>query len=287
MKKNKIFISTGYYKNDKSNKIIKKFYDNKIYNIELSGGKNLTNKDLTNLKSLAKNGNIRIHNYFPPPKNKLIINLASKNKSIIKKSLNQLKKSIILSKQLNSKFFSFHAGFRIDPQPVELGKEFAKYKLTKKRDAEIIFLKNVKLINKFARKNKIKLLIENNVIDNNNLKIFGENPLLLTNPHDILNFFKKSPKDIGLLLDLGHLKVSSKTEKFNLKKGIIELNKIVTGYHLSENNGFKDQNKSFTKNVWFINYLKKNLDYYTLEIYTDNLNLIKKTKSTVESYLKN
>ena len=88
MEGKKVFISTGYYKNDKSDKIINKFYDNKIYDIELSGGKSLTNKDLSYLKNLAKNGNIRIHNYFPPPKNKFVINLASKNRSIIKKSLN-------------------------------------------------------------------------------------------------------------------------------------------------------------------------------------------------------
>lgn len=97
------------------------------------------------------------------------------------------------------------------------------------------------------QKNKIKLLIENNVINENNLKVFTENPLLLTNPDDILSFFKKAPKDIGLLLDLGHLKISSKTEKFNLINGLKKLNSITCGHHFSENNGLEDQNKSFKK----------------------------------------
>ena len=75
-----------------------------------------------------------------------------------------------------------------------------------------------------------------------NLKVFGENPLLLTNPSDILRFFKKTPKEVGLLLDLGHLKVSAKTEKFNLRSALKKLNNIVKGYHLSENNSLEDQN---------------------------------------------
>ncbi|MGL3827320.1 TIM barrel protein [Candidatus Pelagibacter communis] len=287
MEHNKVFVSTGYYKNQKSIKTIKRFLKNKIKNIELSGGKFMTRRDLIYLEKLGKSKNLRVHNYYPPPKEKFVINLASQNKSIIKKSLNQLKKSITLSKKLNSKFFSFHGGFRIDPQPRKLGKQFDKYEILSKKKAETIFLKNIKILNKFAKKKKVKILIENNVINKKNLKVFGENPLLLTNPIDILRFFKKTPKEVGLLLDLGHLKVSAKTEKFNLRSALKKLNNIIEGYHLSENNSLEDQNKSFDKNVWFLNYLKKNLEYYTLEIYTDDLNKIKKTEKIVEKYLEN
>jgi len=107
----------------------------------------------------------------------------------------------------------------------------------------------------------------------------------LTNPDDIINFYKKLPKSIGFLLDVGHLKVSSVSENFDLKDGIIKLNKITSGYHLSDNNGLEDQNKNFTMNAWFIKYLKKNLSYYTLEIYRTNLNKIYKTKSILEKFL--
>lgn len=287
MEHKKVFVSTGYYKNQKSIKTIQKFLKSKIKDIELSGGKFMTQKDLKNLEKLGKNRNLRIHNYYPPPKEKFVINLASKNKSIIKKSLNQLKRGITLSKKLNSKFFSFHGGFRIDPQPKKLGKQFGKYEILNKKEAENIFLKNIKILNNFAKKKKVQILIENNVINKKNLKVFGENPLLLTNPTDILKFFKKTPKKIGLLLDLGHLKVSAKTEKFNLKSAVKKLHNIIKGYHLSENNSLEDQNKSFGKNVWFLKYLRKNLDYYTLEIYIDDLNKIKKAKKIIEKFLNN
>ena len=32
-------------------------------------------------------------------------------------SLKQIKKSILLTKKMGGEFFSFHAGFRLDPKP--------------------------------------------------------------------------------------------------------------------------------------------------------------------------
>jgi hypothetical protein len=135
------------------------------------------------------------------------------------------------------------------------------------------------------KKNSVKLLIENNVVNKKNFKVFRGNPLLLTSPNEIINFFKKLPCDIGFLLDVGHLKVSSKTEKFDLKKGIIKLNKVTKGYHLSNNNSLEDQNKNFSSKVWFLKYLKRNLNYYTLEIYNTKLEEIYKTKLMVENFI--
>ena len=282
-----VYVSTGYFRKYKSQSIIEKFKKKKLNNIELSGGKFLTKKEIKNLRLFLDKCKLRIHNYFPPPKNKVVINLASDNKQVIKKSLNQIKISIILSKILKNKYFSFHAGFRMDPLPKNLGKKFRKNKIISKKRAERIFLDNLKYINKFSRKHRVKILIENNVINKKNFAIYGENPLLLTNPKDILDFFKKAPKDVGLLLDLGHLKVSAKTEKFNYINGLKKLNPLARGYHMSDNNGLEDENKTFGNKVWFINYLKKNLDYYTLEIYTDKLNEIVKAKKIVENYLSN
>ena len=214
-----------------------------------------------------------------------MINLASKNKVIVKKSFIQLKKSIILAKELNNKYFSFHAGFRFDPKPKQLGKKFKKIFLNDKKISEKIFLKNLIKLNYFAKKNNVKLLIENNVINKKNFKSFNENPLLLTNPTDIISFFKKLPRSIGFLMDVGHLKVSSVSENFNLNDAIIKLNKITNGYHLSDNNGLEDQNKNFNMNTWFVKHLKRSLDYYTLEIYRTNPKKIYKTKVMLEKFL--
>ena len=68
------------------------------------------------------------------------------------------------------------------------------------------------------------------------------------------------PKDIGILLDLGHLQISSKF--YGLKKEK-ELEKILKKYsnkifevHLSENNKVNDLHNSLDKNSWQINAIK-------------------------------
>ena len=284
--KKKVFVSTGFYKKENPLKVIKIFSHNKIKQIELSGGRYVSQKNLNKLRlTNDKNINIRIHNYFPAPKSEFVINLASNNKTIIRKSMKQLKRSILLTKNLKNEFFSFHAGFRVDPEPKNLGKKFKEIELIKKKQAERNFYNNLMILNKFAKRKNVKLLIENNVVSKKNLRVFKGNPLLLTAPNEIINFFKKLPDEIGFLLDVGHLKVSSKTEKFNLIKGLIKLNKITTGYHLSNNNGLEDENKNFTKNVWFLKYLKKNLNYYTVEIYNTKLKDIYKTKIMIENFI--
>ena len=200
-------------------------------------------------------------------------------------SLKQIKKSILLARQMKSKYFSFHAGFRIDPKPKNLGKKFKYFQLLDRDTALGLFKKNLLIINEYAKKNKIKILVENNVITKKNLELFKDNPLLLTNPKEILSFFKSIPKDIGLLLDVGHLKVSSKSENFNLVNAMRKLNKLTKGYHLSENNSYEDQNKPFAKNVWFYKHLKKDLTYYTIEAYTKNINLLLKLKNDLENHI--
>ena len=94
---------------------------------------------------------------------------------ISKASIDLVKKNIIRSKKIGTQFYSFHAGFRIDPKPKELGKKFKIIKILSKQKAEDIFLKRLVKLNKLA-KNNVKLLIENNVI---NKKILEHLKLIL------------------------------------------------------------------------------------------------------------
>ena len=214
-----IFISTGGFSNKKGTDAYQYLRKKGLKNIEFSGGTYIKNFNY----SLNKyKSNTQIHNYFPPAKSPFVLNLSSKNKKISSKSFNFVKRNIKLSKKLGAKFYSFHAGFRVDPNYKELGKRINKSLLISKKEATEIFLKKLIKLNQFAKKNGVKLLIENNVISKKNLRRFNTNPFLLTTPKEIISFFNKLKKyrnGIGLLLDVAYLKVSSKTLKFNLQKG--------------------------------------------------------------------
>jgi len=96
----------------------------------------------------------------------------------------------------------------------------------------------------------------------------------MSDPEEMIYIMKNTDKNVHLLLDVAHLKISSKTLKFDLVLAIKKLNKWVKGYHLSENNGKIDNNENFKHNSWFWPYIKKKLNYYSLEIYNNNIDKI-------------
>ena len=53
----------------------------------------------------------------------------------------------------------------------------------------------------------------------------------MTTTSEILEIMKKTPNNINLLLDVGHLKVSATTLKFDYTKAIKKLDKYIKGYH--------------------------------------------------------
>ena len=74
-----IFISTGGFKTKTALESVELLSKNNISDIELSGGKYSENylKDILKFKENCK---FQVHNYFPPPKEPFVINLASLNK---------------------------------------------------------------------------------------------------------------------------------------------------------------------------------------------------------------
>ena len=98
----------------------------------------------------------------------------------------------------------------------------------------------------------------------------------MATPQEIIYVMNRTPKNVGLLLDLAHLKVSANSLKFNLIAAAKKLKKYANGYHLSDNNGKVDSNKTINKNTWFWPYMNNKLDYYSIEIYNYNIKKITK-----------
>jgi sugar phosphate isomerase/epimerase len=285
MRKN-VFLSTGGFYKENVIQVVNFFIKNKIFNIELSGGpyeKNVYDKLIDIKKSF--NINFLIHNYFPVPKNPFVINLASFNKVIEQKSINQIFSSIKLCSTLNIRHFSLHAGFRLDPKPRSLGKKFKKIKLNKRTESLNRFKTNVIKICEYAKAHKVKILIENNVTSINNLNTFDEDPFLLSHPKEIIDFFIDMKNSCSLLLDVSHLKVTSKSLGFDLNTSHQNLKKFISGYHLSDNNFIDDNNSLITNNSWFLKNLKKNANFYTIEVYSKDINLLKKQLKLVSKFI--
>ena len=236
----KLYVSTSCLadKYDLSN--ILNIYDKlDIKNVELGVFKHC-NFDATNLFK-QYNFNYIVHHYFPPAKEPFIINLASQNNKILQKSIEQIIKSIDFCNDCNIKIFSFHAGFRVDP---DINLKFDLNNITKYQTSFNTFKESVLKIANYARGKNIKVAIENNVLSKYNL-VDGRNKLLLMcEAWEFKKLFQEiKSENLGILLDLGHLKVTSNILKFNANDFIENFKNKIYLVHIHENVGEVDEHK--------------------------------------------
>lgn len=260
----KIYISTGLNKKIGTFKLIDKLKSNKIKDIELSSG--LYEKNIFKKLKKVSSVNLLLHNYFPVPKKPFIINLASSNKKIFNKSFEHLKKAINYSSKLNLKYYSFHAGFLVDPNINDFGKTLSRQIVNDRDKILKLFIKRLNILSKYAKKKNIIILVENNVITKKNLSRFDKNPFLMTKLDECKKIMKNTDENVRLLIDVAHLKVSSKTLNYDPIRYLTKLEKWIEAYHLSDNNGEADENNNLKSNSWFWKYINKNAKYCTLEL---------------------
>lgn len=277
----KIFVSTSGTRGSSVAQALK-LLDAGFSNIELSGGNAITDieKQMANLAQKADS--LMLHNYFPPPSIPFVFNLASNNEEIRNQSLNLATSSIKLSSSLKISHYAVHAGFLVDPKVSELGRRISKSNLLERSVGMSIFIESVKSLANVAKECNVNLLVENNVLSEDNMKSFGENPLLLVDEKEIISFFESIGSDVGLLLDVGHLSVSSKTLGQSREDSMKNLAHLVSGYHLHDNNRLSDEHKEIAPNSWFLGLLSSKARFATLEIHSQNIDEIRTSVSNVE-----
>ena len=284
-----IFISTGGFKSEKSINSINKLMKKGIYDIELSGGEyevDQIEKIITE-KKLHNSLNLQVHNYFPPPRSPFVFNLGSLNEEISKISMNHALNSIELASKLESKYYSFHAGFLLDPQVKELGKKIKKRSTYNREISKNTFIERVNILAKFAETKNITLLIENNVLSSNNFEEFKENILLMVDEPECTEIMNRVRNNVKMLVDVAHLKVSSNSLNFDRISFLKKLDKWIFAYHLSDNNGKSDSNEKIRYDSWFWPYIKNNLDYYSIEVYGEEPEELFKQKELTQRMIYN
>lgn len=189
------------------------------------------------------------HHLFPPPQEPFIINLASQDRGILERSREQLKKSIAFCNSFDIDFFSFHSGFRSDPDihfNFSRDKAVSHYKI-----AFNTYIESVEEINNYAQNMGVKIAVENNVLSDYNV-INGENPYLLTCRAEEFEelFAAVGSANVGVLLDLGHLKITSHWLGFDKFDFIDRVKDRVFAIHLHDNDELYDAHKMLDETSW-------------------------------------
>ncbi|MBS3067619.1 sugar phosphate isomerase/epimerase [Candidatus Micrarchaeota archaeon] len=240
-----------------------------------------------NIKSLVKKYNFKyiIHNNFPPPKEDLILNLASPNDGIWQRSISQVKTAIDFAKLIKSKIVSIHAGFSEDP---DINFRFSLNPQDNDSAMER-FIKALKMLEEYSSKQHILLAVENNVVAGYNIRD-GYTPLLMgTSPECEYVFNKVRSRYFGMLLDIAHLNVSAFNLKFDRDDFIERTRKFVKELHIHENNGVSDQHLGLSNGSWFEKTVRSFKDqkelYFTLESSSLKESEIIKNLKTLKKWL--
>lgn len=265
-----IYVSSSCVSASTIGEAVRKLVDAGYQNIELSGGTKLYDQLENELISLKSEFglNFLCHNYFPPPPQSFVVNLASLNEQIAHLSMEHLKRGIALSHKLDAKKFGFHAGFLMDIPLNELGRSIARQELFGREKALDKFATNLEILIAFA--GDLQLYIENNVVSSTNLKNYGGvNPLLVTDSATLLEVQKRV--HVPLLLDVAHLKVSCVSLGLSLGNELSALIGATDYIHISDNDGLTDSNKELDSQSDLARLLHNhNLSgkTLTLEVYT-------------------
>ena len=246
-------------------------YDFDSYGLEFSSGIPYSSESLITFKKFY--GSKLVHNYFPAAKIPFVLNLASLNNYILNKTIDHCKSNIDITEKYSSrKIFSVHAGFLHDLEFSELGNKISR-KVADKKQSFSRFIDSIKYLCKYAEKKNVHILIENNVLINENLLEDGSSPFFCTSSDDIIELFDEldNIKNIGLLFDTAHFKVSCKTLNLDIDSEFLRIKHFIGALHHSDNDGYYDSNEKLTKDYWFLKYIQDfQKIYHVLEV--KNLN---------------
>lgn len=224
---------------------------NNINNIEI-GSNHCYEKNLDYINDFS-NLNFIVHNYFPVPKHDFVVNIASLNDELRKKSLSHIINSIDFCKKINASLLTFHPGFLTDPSGAKL---FSKnYDFNWNRNA----LKNTDYKNTFnnmissleeiidyANNSKIRISIETEGSFNQNQHLIMQKP---EEYEKLFTYFSKN--ELGINCNIGHLNLASKFFKFSKQEFLNLIEKYITSFELSHNNGIEDEHKPLEDNEWY------------------------------------
>ena len=92
---------------------LSQYFEHSLQSVEIGAGVLVDQDSLSQLTEMQCR--FLVHNYFPPPADPFVLNLASANADIRQRSLDLVSDALALSARLGAPFYSVHAGFITDP----------------------------------------------------------------------------------------------------------------------------------------------------------------------------
>lgn len=267
-----IFVSTSCLKGTRDLASVLEVYgDHGISNVELGS----SHEYIGGVKDVLKEHfdmNFIVHNYFPPVKEPFIMNLAAQDEQIRSNSITICKRAIDLCNKFDYSLYSFHPGFRMK-KTLGLNFDMNSNYIVPYDAAFEAFCLSVEDISAHAKKKGVNIALEN--LEHQN------RAYMMTRPWEFIRFLDNFP-EVGVLLDVGHLKIASQKFGFSIKDFVKSVKDNIFAVHLHENDGESDLHLE-PLNSNLLNYLENiNCDIFVLESRNLSIDRIMKNVNFLE-----
>jgi len=251
-----VYVSTAAFQADRLAPILELAHQASLTCVELSSGVPWEPGLLETVRNARGSFRYLVHNYFPPPAQPFVLNLAAAEPAVRAQSVAHCRQAIELCAELEASFYSVHSGLACMPAPEELGRPLTHRPRVSLDQAHELFVESLGTLCRHAARFGVELAIENNVIAPFNLTE-GKNQLgLCARAKEVV----KTIEDVGAgnlkcLVDTGHVKVTARTLGFDPGEFVRIVAPHVAAFHLSENDGEADTNQPFDESAWFLPHL--------------------------------
>jgi len=193
-----------------------------------------------------------VHNYFPIPRHGHVVNVASLDEDIRRKSISHIKASIDFSSEIGAELYTFHPGFLSDPACAgrsDTNFDFCFTEEPKPRSfkvAESFLYQSLDEVANYAEGRNVTIAIETE----GSVRHYRQ--LLMQTPEDF-DLFKRryGPEDVGINLNIGHIHLASKVFMFDVGMQVEALKDYLVAMELSHNEGVEDSHLPLVEGEWY------------------------------------
>lgn len=233
-----IYVSTSCLKDTRDlENILETYKSYGIRNVELGSGLEYV-EDFEAILRRYSDLNFIVHNYFPPAKEPFVMNLAARDEGIRRRSIEVCKSALDLCGKLGYPLYTFHPGFRVEGT-LDIGFELSDQGLVPYEAAFNKFCDSVGEIDAHARRPGIRIALEN--LEHKN------DAYMMTAPWEFDKFLDLFP-NVGVLLDLGHLKIAAKRRGFEEEEFLKCVRDAIVEIHVHDNDGVGDMHRTLSDN---------------------------------------
>ncbi len=249
--KSKLFVSTTFVPDKQSvEEALIQCNEISVSNVEL-GANHIHEDSFSIIKEY--DFNFLVHNYFPIPKDDFVVNIASEDQTLRKKSINHVKNAIDFCGDTGGELYTFHPGFTVNPISSSAGETNYDFKWNQDEIDESNYgialsnmYKSLAECVSYAAKAGIRIAIETEGSFNKS------DFLLMQRPEEYEKLFEEyAPEELGLNLNIGHLNLAAKAFGFSRRSFVTLVSDYVVALEMSHNDGHEDQHLPLERDAWY------------------------------------